>query len=267
MGHAAYFAIGGYASAMGVAWLQRVGSLAGAPLLVCGLLMGVVCAALAGLAVALPVLRLSGDYLAMATLGFSEIVSTLIKNSELLGGTRGLKDIPQLSSVTSIWIGCALVALALRRFYASPLGYAVRATRDDEIAARSVGIAVNKAKTIAFVIGAALAGLSGAFYAHTVQFISPDAASFGQSVEILLAVVIGGMFSLGGSFLGAMILVLLPEALRFAPTLIRENRQIVFAVIVIVLMLTKPAGLMSFFDNKWLLKARKKLPPSEGLPT
>lgn len=261
LGHAAYFAVGGYASgAFAIFAAPELGITHPVLLLLCGVTAGAMAAAIAGALVAIPCLRLSGDYLAMATLGFGEIVSTAFKNLEIVGGTRGFKDIPKLGSPLSIWIGVALMALLLKRFYKSDLGFAVLATRDDEIAARSVGIATHRAKMLAFVLGSALAGVAGSFYAHTLQIMTPDSAAFIQSVEIVLAVVIGGMYSLWGSVLGAFILIVLPEVLRFAPDSVSQNRMLFFSLIVIVLMIVRPKGLASLFEQ---LK-RKSAPVAGG---
>lgn len=250
LGHAAYFAVGGYASgAFAVFAAPLLGITNPLLLLVLGVATGAIAAAIAGAIVAVPCLRLSGDYLAMATLGFGEIVSTIFKNLEVVGGTRGFKDIPKLGSPLSIWVGVVIMAVVLKRFYKSGLGYSVLATRDDEIAARSVGIATHRSKMLAFVIGSALAGVAGAFYAHTLQIMTPDNAAFSASVEIVLAVVIGGMYSLWGSLLGAFILIVVPEILRFAPDSVSENRMLFFSLIVIVLMIVRPKGLSSLFAN------------------
>lgn len=250
LGHAAYFAVGAYASGV---FTQFVGPSLGIHssflLLSGGLLFSFVAAGLAGLVVALPCLRLQGDYLAMATLGFGEIVATIFQNVEVLGGTRGFKDVDKLTNPAIIWLGVGLVALFLCRFYRSGLGMAILATRDDEIAARSVGVSTQKAKTLAFVLGSAIAGLSGSFHIHTLQIIAPTEATFLRSVEIALAVVMGGMYSIRGSILGAFILVSVPEILRFAPDAISQNRMLIFAVVVVVLMIVNPRGLSDALER------------------
>jgi branched-chain amino acid transport system permease protein len=253
LGHAAYFAVGGYvAGAVSVFGLPALGLVpAEFPLLslfVC-VVAGAIGAGLTGLLVALPCLRLQGDYLAMATLGFGEIVVTILKNLEVVGGTRGFKDIPRLTEGWILWLTVLAVGVFLARFYKSPMGYAIQATRDDEIAARSLGISTSYSKVIAFVVGTALSGVAGAFHVHTLQFISPDAADFNRSVEILLAVVLGGMFSLRGSFAGAFLLVLLPEVLRFAPEAIAEKRMLFFSLVVILIMIFNPKGLTAVLSK------------------
>jgi branched-chain amino acid transport system permease protein len=250
LGHAAFFAVGGYFSAMGSAWFfPKVGlhllpdvvqlALAGG--------IGFIVAGVLGLLVAIPCLKLEGDYLAMATLGFSELISTLLKNSETVGGTRGFNDIPPLKSLPLILVTAVGVFFLVQMLYKSPYGRALFATRDDEIAARSVGISTFQTKLIAFSFGSALAGVAGAFYAHLLSFISPMACDFSVSVELVLAVVLGGMYRVSGAVLGAFVLFILPEVLRFAPSAVSQNRMLVFAGIVTLLMIWKPEGLSSFW--------------------
>lgn len=246
LGHAAFYAVGGYsAAAFTVHAAPHLGITQPIILLVLALVVGALSALIAGFLVALPCLRLQGDYLAMATLGFAEILGTVLKNLDVVGGTRGFTGIPKLSSLLWVFVILGLVWWMLARFRRTGLGMAIQATRDDEIAARSLGINTYASKLSAFVIGSAIAGLAGALYVHAIQFISPDEADFSRSVVIVLAVVIGGMTSLFGSVLGALILVAVPEVLRFAPDAIREQRMIYFALIVIFVMLFSPKGLQS----------------------
>lgn len=252
LGHAAYFAIGAYASGV---FTQFVAPSFGfenpALLLIGGVLTAMLVSGVAGLLVVVPCLRLHGDYLAMATLGFGEIAGTFFQNVEFLGGTRGFKDVEKLTNPLVIWVGVGLVALFLKRLYRSGIGYAILATRDDEIAARSVGISTVQAKTMAFVIGTSLAGMAGSFHVHTLQLIAPTEAGFLRSVEIALAVVMGGMYSISGSLLGAFILVSVPELLRFAPEALAQNRMLIFAVVVIVLMIFNPKGLSAILGRSF----------------
>lgn len=258
LGHAAFYAVGGYsAAAFTVYAAPALGITQPFLMMLLSLGVGAISAMLAGLVVAVPCLRLQGDYLAMATLGFAEILGTALKNIEAVGGTRGFTGIPKLSSLLWVFVVLALVWWMLHRFRRTGLGMAIQATRDDEIAARSLGINTYSSKLSAFVIGSAIAGLAGALYVHALQFISPDEADFSRSVIIVLAVVIGGMTSLFGSVLGALILVAVPEVLRFAPEVIREQRMIYFALIVIFVMLFSPRGLQSLIVR--LLPKRKSL--------
>jgi branched-chain amino acid transport system permease protein len=264
LGHAAFYAVGGYsAAAFSVYAGPALGITQPFLLMSLSLVVGGFSALLAGLLVAIPCLRLQGDYLAMATLGFAEILGTALKNIESVGGTRGFTGIPKLSSLAWVFATLGIVWWALSRFRRTGLGMAIQATRDDEIASRSLGINTYSAKLSAFVVGSAIAGIAGALYVHALQFISPDEADFSRSVIIVLAVVIGGMTSLFGSVLGALILVAVPEALRFAPDAIREQRMIYFALIVIFVMLFSPKGLQSLLE-RFLPRKKSKIAAARG---
>jgi branched-chain amino acid transport system permease protein len=257
LGHAAFYAVGGYcAAAFSVYAAPALGITDSFLLLSLSLLVGAISAMAAGFLVAVPCLRLQGDYLAMATLGFAEILGTALKNIESVGGTRGFSGIPKLGSVVWVFGVLAVIWFALSRFRHTGLGLAIQATRDDEIAARSLGINTYSSKLSAFVIGSAIAGIAGALYVHALQFIHPDEADFSRSVIIVLAVVIGGMNSLFGSVLGAFILISVPEVLRFAPDAIREQRMIYFALIVILVMLFSPKGLHDLISRVFIKTKR-----------
>jgi branched-chain amino acid transport system permease protein len=263
LGHAAFYAVGGYcAAAFTVYAAPALGITHPFLLMLLALIVGGVSAVLAGFLVAVPCLRLQGDYLAMATLGFAEILGTALKNIDAVGGTRGFTGISKLSSLAWVFGLLALVWWALARFRRTGLGMAIQATRDDEIAARSLGINTYASKLSAFVLGSGIAGLAGALYVHALQFISPDEADFSRSVIIVLAVVIGGMTSLLGSVLGALILVAVPEMLRFAPDAIRDQRMIYFALIVIFVMLFSPKGLQALLMK--LLPRRQQVHAQRG---
>lgn len=257
LGHAAFYAVGGYcAAAFSVYAAPALGITDSFLLLSLSLLVGAISAMAAGFLVAVPCLRLQGDYLAMATLGFAEILGTALKNIESVGGTRGFSGIPKLGSLVWVFGVLAVIWFALSRFRHTGLGLAIQATRDDEIAARSLGINTYSSKLSAFVIGSAIAGIAGALYVHALQFIHPDEADFSRSVIIVLAVVIGGMNSLFGSVLGAFILISVPEVLRFAPDAIREQRMIYFALIVILVMLFSPKGLHDLISRVFIKTKR-----------
>lgn len=274
LGHAAFYTVGGYTSAIFTVFLApKLGIESHSLLLFLACLIGMLSAAASGLIVAIPCLKLRGDYLAMATLGVGEIVATVFKNLDFVGGTRGFKDIPKLGSPYLIFFIMLLVAFFILRFYKTNLGFAVRSTRDDEISARSIGINIYKTKIISFLIGSSLAGLAGVFYSHTLQFISPDEAGFYNSVVLVLAVVIGGMYSVFGSIFGAFIIVLIPELLRFVPQLITpyllilvekgiiqnsivliinsifSNRTLIFSILVILIMLLNPKGMIAIIEK------------------
>lgn len=280
LGHTAFFAIGGYGSAAFVMYLApQLGIVNPLMQLGLGMLFGMTVTALAAICVAGPCLRLRGDYLAAATLGFGQIVENVCNNLSDFGGASGFTGITHLASLPIIWVSVACVSLFLWRFYTTGLGQAVVCARDDEIVARAFGISPARTKLAAFVIGSTITGLAGALSAHTFEFISPPAAGFAKSVEILLAVVIGGMFSISGSILGAGLLVFIPEALRFLPEpmtrllgwfeghgilgapLARfilgftQNSLLLFALVVLVVLKRNTAGVGAWLAERWHKRA------------
>ena len=211
--------------------------------------------ALAPVAVALvigaPTLRLSGVYLAMATLAFGEVTRILILNLEVTGGPEGLNAIPQATEGWHILLALAVAVYALARLRRSRVGRAFEAIKEDEVAARLMGIDVEGHKFLAFVLGALLAGLAGALNAHYTFFISPREYGFENAVDILTMTVLGGISSLVGPLLGAAILTLLPEVLRF----LHAYRLAVNGVILILVVLFRPTGLWDAAQLKGWLRA------------
>jgi len=253
LGHTAFFAIGGYASAAFVMFLAPPLGIANPFLLLTlGMAFGAVCAGISSAIVAIPCLRLRGDYLAVATMGLGQIAENILNNIPQFGGASGFTNIPHLSSLWIIWLLVLGVGIFLARFYKTGIGHAVLCSRDDEIVARCFGMSPERSKFIAFLVGNMLTGIAGSLYVHTFQFMGPTAAGFQKSVEILLAVVIGGMYSLWGSLLGAAILVIIPELLRFIPHSITggldmlANSMLLFSLIVLVILKVKPSGVSSF---------------------
>ena len=274
LGHSAFFALGGYASA---AWVLYVAVPAGLTqpqlLLASGLLIGMGTAALAATVVAWPCLRLRGDYLAAATLACGQIAETCANNLDSVGGASGFTQIPRLCGLPSVALCAVVVAAGLWRLYGTGLGQAVLCARDDELVAHCYGIDPARARLAAFVIGSTVTGLAGALSAHAFEFISPTAAGFQRSVELLLAVVVGGMDSLLGSCLGATLLILLPELLRFVPgpaaafldwavalglpagvaqvvLAALQNSVLLFALVVLLLLRRQPGGLVALWPAR-----------------
>ncbi|WP_353174348.1 branched-chain amino acid ABC transporter permease [Paracandidimonas soli] len=187
-----------------------------------------------------PLLRLSGVYLAMATLAFGEVVRIVMLNAEpLTGGALGLNGIPQLTQPWHIVLALVLVLLLLWRFRRSRIGRAFDAIREDETAASLMGIDVNAHKTLAFVLGAAIAGLAGALNAHLTFFIGPNEFGFDRGVEILTMAIFGGINGLTGPVLGAVVLTLLPEVLR----VFQDFRLVANGLILVLVVLFLPKGL------------------------
>lgn len=201
------------------------------------------CGALAPSAVALligvPTLRLSGVYLAMATLAFGEVCRVAIINFEFTGGPEGLNGIALLTAWWHIALILLVVIYGLARLRRSRIGRAFKAIKEDEVAARLMGIHVDRYKLIAFTLGAFIAGLAGALNAHYTFFVSPREYGFENAVDILTMTVLGGISSLIGPIMGATILTLLPEALRF----LDQYRLAVNGVILILVVLFLPTGL------------------------
>ncbi len=255
LGHAGFMAVGAYLSA----WLTlQFGFLLGdsAPavcaIYLLALAIGGLGAAAAGFLVGVPSLRLRGDYLAIVTLGFSEIIKGVIQNAEPFGAQRGLGGIVQHTNFFWTFSCVALAVYGILTLVHSTYGSGFLAVRDDEIAAEAMGINTTKYKVLAFVIGAFVAGLAGGLYAHFKQFIHPEGFNFLKSVDIVVMVILGGMGSTAGVCLAAVILTILPELLRavsdyaWLPEPLRnlaENRMILYSILLIILMLNRPQGL------------------------
>jgi len=258
--HAAFMGVGAYASAMLtrslLPHLLPASSLAGdsawcQALFLPVLILSGLAAAVAGLLVGIPSLRLSGDYLAIVTLGFGEIIRVFLQNTPALGGARGLEGI--LPCTNLFWsLGAAAITIyTVRSLIRSTYGRGFLAVRDDEIAAEAMGIDSTKFKVVAFVIGAFFAGVAGALYAHAVEFISPDAFSFLKSIEILVSVILGGMGHVFGVASAAVLLTGLNEWMRG----LAEYRMVAYALLIILLMILRPQGLLGGFSR--LLPHRK----------
>ena len=258
IGHAGFMAVGAYGSAMfslhvGRIWaeaLARAGlpePLAATPALLASLLIGGIVAAVAGYLVGLPSLRLRGDYLAIVTLGFGEIIRVLIVNIDAIGGARGLPGIP--GWVNLFWVGLGVVAVVLvsRHLAKSTHGRALFAIRDDEVAAEALGVDTTRYKVLAFVLGAFFAGVAGGLFAHYLGYLNPNSFTFIKSIEVIAMVVLGGMGSISGSLLAAIVLTLLPEVLR--P--VKDYRMVLYSLMLIVLMITRPQGLLGARELSW----------------
>ncbi len=263
LGHAGFMAVGAYGSAaitqiQGKALLEALGFLgAAAPVVLFSLamLVGGVLAALAGLAVGLPSLRLKGDYLAIVTLGFGEIIRVMLQNTEALGGARGLTGIPPRTTLGWTWAIAALSIYCVGALVRSTYGRGFLAVRDDEIAAEAMGINTTRYKVTAFVVGSFFAGLAGALYAHMICYISPEGFSFMKSVDVVVMVILGGMGSTAGVTLAAILLTFLNEVLRQ----MQEYRMVAFSLLLIVLMIARPQGLIG--DLARFLPGRTRLKP------
>lgn len=230
LANVAFMGIGAYVSAL---LSLHLGWPFGAVLLAGGL-----AAAAVALLIGIPTLRLSGVYLAMATLAFGEVVRILVLNLEITGGPEGLNGIPQSTQGWHIVALLGFTVYGLARLRRSRTGRAFEAIREDEVAASLMGIDVARHRLFAFVLGAALAGVAGGLNAHYTFFISPREYGFENAVDVLTMVVLGGIGGLVGPMLGAAILTLLPELLRF----LHEFRGVFNGIVLILVVLFLPKG-------------------------
>jgi branched-chain amino acid transport system permease protein len=265
IGHAGFMAMGAYGSAMFSLHVGRhwVAALAGAgvpePLaqgaaLFVALVLGGLLAAAAGYLVGLPSLRLRGDYLAIVTLGFGEIIRVLITNIDAVGAARGLPGIPAWANFFWVGMGVTAVIVASINLAHSTHGRALFAIRDDEVAAEALGVNTTAYKVLAFVLGAFFAGVAGGLFAHYLSYLNPNSFTFIKSIEVIAMVVLGGMGSVSGSVLAAIVLTLLPEVLR--P--VKDYRMVIYSLMLIILMITRPQGLLGSRELSWRWLLRRK---------
>ncbi len=259
LGHAGFMSIGAYTGALITLNLDAPSYIA-FPIAI--IAAGVI-SAFFGFIIGMPVLRLNGDYLAIVTLGFGEIIKSVINSLEITNGAKGLSKIPLYSTYqnfTVVFVFVILTILIISNIMSSRHGRAITSIRDNSIAAASIGINVSKYKIMAFVISAFFAGVAGVLYAHNVGILKPTTFDYNKSIEILVFVVLGGMGSIKGSIIAAIILTVLPELLRDAA----DFRMLLYAVILIALMLFNQSGLKEkLFDQPFFQKIFKTKKESE----
>jgi branched-chain amino acid transport system permease protein len=253
LGHAGFMAIGAYCSAVlttnyGAQLLPLVGGKVWIlfPLSLCA---GGLAAAIAGLVVGIPSLRLKGDYLAVVTLGFGEIIRVILQNVDAVGGSRGLVGIPDYTNIFWTFGVAAVTIYVVWALVNSTYGRGFLAVSDDEVAAETIGINATRYKIIAFIVGAFFAGMAGGLYAHLRQFIAPAGFDFNKSIEIVVMVILGGMGRNVGVVVAAIVLTIITEPLRR----FGEYRIILYSLLIIVLMIARPQGL--FIWPLWKRKA------------
>jgi branched-chain amino acid transport system permease protein len=271
LGHAGFMAIGAYVSAfLTVFHFSSIAErypAAQHALLVVAVLAGGAMAALAGYLVGLPSLRLRGDYLAIVTLGFGEIIRVLILNIEKIGGARGFSGIPHWSNFFWVYFFAGITILVSWRLVRSSVGRAFLAVREDPVAAEAMGVDTTKYKVKAFVIGSFWAGVAGGLFAHYQMYLNPTAFTFLRSFELVVMVVLGGLGSISGSVIAAVILTILPEGLRMAKGVLhtdKDPRMIIYSITLIVLMLTRPQGIFGRRELWQVLPRRKDAVPKKG---
>ncbi|HZE68060.1 MAG TPA: branched-chain amino acid ABC transporter permease [Pyrinomonadaceae bacterium] len=292
IGHAGFMAVGAYSSAYltvyhAQTWEHALAGIVGtsvahASIFVLAIIVGSVVAALAGLIVGIPSLRLRGDYLAIVTLGFAEIIRIVILNIDKVGGATGF-TVPGYTNF--IWVGAfaIITIIIVHNIVHSDVGRALVSIREDELAAEAMGINTTRYKVLAFVISSALAGMAGVLFGHYTSFLSTNDFQFIRSFEIIIMIVLGGMGSLTGSVIGAVVITLLPELLRslgpkledllhtFGVTTIPPSlheflmslanyRLVIYSALLILIMLTRPQGLFGTreFGLSWLKRPQRR---------
>ena len=302
IGHAGFMALGGYTAAAivyygsfklfgdanfhggSLSWTGRAGEFAGPwlargdLLYVVACLAGGIVSAIAGWIVGLPSLRLRGDYLAIVTLGFGEIVRVILQGTDAqlrrgqveviqsarpwellnkLGGALGFIGIPGYTTIFWVYVWVAIMLIVAFRLKHSSYGRALLSIREDEIAAQAVGVNVTKYKVRAFVLSSFFAGVAGALYALQIGSINAGELGFQRSFEILIMVVLGGLGSISGAVLAAIILTAMPELLR----VVDQYRMIVYSLLLIIIMMVRPQGLLGIREVWELLPRYRRGAP------
>lgn len=231
LGHAGFMSVGAYAGCLFSIYMKNI--LPTAVRFPLAMLTGGIAAGIFGLLVGIPVLRLKGDYLAIVTLAFGEILRSIIINLNFTGGASGLKGTPQDATFNMGFIAVILTLFVIMNLTDSKHGRAIMALRDNSIAASAVGINTNKYKLMVFVISAFFAGIAGVIYGHNYSILTAGSFDYNKSIEILVMVVLGGMGNIRGSVISATLITVLPEMLRS----LQDYRMLIYAVVLITMML------------------------------
>ena len=262
IGHAGFYAVGAYTSASLVTYgestirgmvefLPRLGQ--DAVLLLLGILAAAIAAGIAGLAVGIPSLRLRGDYLAIVTLGFGEIIRVVILNVDAVGGARGFSSIPPMSDFFLFWVFLfvLITVSVIRNVVNSSYGRAFISIRDDEIAAEAMGVDTTRFKVLSFVISSMFAGIGGSLFGHYTAYLNPNSFTFITSFYLIIMIVVGGLGSIEGSILGAILITVVLELFRS----LSEFRLVGFSILLVLVMLYRPQGLMGVWE---LLRLKRR---------
>jgi len=261
LGHMGFAAVGAYVSGTvtSIVFKLQPDSTIGYAVFIAAIVLGGLAAAVVGFLIGFPSLRLKGDYLAIVTLGFGEIIRTILNNIPFVGGPRGLLGIPKFSNFGVILVATLLALIVIRNLIESSPGRAMLAIRENELAAELVGVDTTKYKVLAFMVGAFFAGVAGGLLAHLLQIAHPTQFGFMGSVLVLIMVYAGGVGSLTGSVIGAFALTFLSEGLRLVIDVVAETtklpiggewRMVVYAVLLIVIMLYRTEGLMGTRESR-----------------
>lgn len=236
LGHAGFMSIGAYATGL----FLKTQIIKGPFSFIISIIISAILAMMIGIIIGIPALRLKGDYLAIITLAFGEIIRVIIEYFNFTGGAQGLSSIPRFKSFPIYLLICMLSVAFMYSLMTSRHGRVVLAIREDEIASSAVGINTTKAKVFAFALAAMFSGIAGSLYAQHTGLISARQFDYNFSINILVMVVLGGMGSFTGSVVSATVLTLLPEVLRGFD----NYRMIVYALVLIIMMLFRPSGIL-----------------------
>ena len=264
MGHAGFMSVGGYMSAYITTELitshpQMMEQPLAAALVFAGsLIAGGLAATAVGYIVGLPSLRLRGDYLAIVTLGFGEIIRVIFLNTDAVGGARGLSGINQYTNLGWIFTFVIVTVFSVWRVVHSAHGRILLSIREDEIAATAMGVNTTQGKVRAFAMGAFFAGIAGGLFAHNLGTINPQIFDFNRSFEVIIMVVLGGMGSISGSVVAAILLTVLKEALRPLQNYTGVDlRMVIYALVLILMMLARPKGIFGTTEIGDYFKSRR----------
>ncbi len=239
LGHAGFIAIGGYTAALVSKSMISSGLPEFIQLFISSIAGGIV-AAIFGALLGASTLRLRGDYLAIITLAFGEIIKYVIQNLDFLGGATGLKNIPNITNFSNSFVFVVISVIIMTMIMTSRKGREIISIRENEIAAENIGININRVKLYGFALSAFFAGIGGSLFAHNIGILTPDKFGFVFSIEILVMVVFGGLGSITGAIISAIMLTLLNEQLRE----VSQFRYLVYAIILIILMIFRSEGLL-----------------------
>ena len=237
LGHAGFMSVGAYVSALCSIHLELP--------FIASLLMGAIIAAIIGVIIGIPTLRLKGDYLCIITLAFNEIIRVIMVNLSITNGSKGLVGIPRSTNFAIVFFSAAVTVFVIYSIVKSRHGRAIISIREDETASELSGIPTTYYKILSFAISAFFAGLAGGLYAHYITVISPKVFDYNKSVEILVIVVLGGMGNWKGSIIAAIVMTILPEYLRA----FSQYRMLLYAAILIIAMILKEKNIFKTIKN------------------
>ena len=270
IGHAGFMAVGAYGTAfVGVQLAGPVhgvlgpGVLADAVIFSLALLAGALFAGISGLIVGMPSLRLRGDYLAVVTLGFGEIIRILFNNAKFLGSATGYfgddpSGLPAYTNFFWVFAWVAAIVAAIHNLTFSQTGRSLTAIREDEIAAEAMATPTTRLKVTAFAISAAAAGIAGGLFAHMQAGVRPEDFRFEKSIDMIVMIIVGGLGSISGAILGGIFVAVSLELMRD----LQQYRLVLYALLLIVIMIVRPQGLLGTRELHQLLRRKKAAQPA-----